>query len=183
MFRISPTHAANTPNNEVRFHYQNLVGDRYLTLTIIQNGKLVRKLTGDVDNFGTFERESPAKLSKDGRFAVINQIQSGNVSTPDGPSIYHEVAYCNLMNVFSGCIITRETGEFCSGKFSEVSEWKNPVYSDFNLYSETPKAEDYAQGRRQLSEYPDSSFANLLVCDPPNKENANAYRTINESKI
>lgn len=173
----------NGPSNQVKIDYQNIVGERYLALTIIRNGKPVRTIKGDIDNVGTFERESPANLSKNGEFVIINQIQSNHVLKPNGAPIYHEIAYCNLINTYNGCIIARETGEFCGGTFSETNKWDNPVYSDFDLHFETPKAQDYAQGRRKLSELPDSSFANLLACDPPNKENADAYRAINDSRL
>lgn len=179
----TPAHGINRPSNQVKIDYQNIVGERYLALTITRNGKTVRTIKGDVNNVGTFERVNPENLSENGEFVIINQIQSGHVLTPNGAPIYHEIAYCNLISTYSGCIIARETGEFCGGIFSETNKWNNPVYSDFDLHFETPKAQDYAQGRRKLSELPDSSFANLLACDPPNKENADAYRAINDSRL
>jgi hypothetical protein len=167
--------------NMVKLEYQNRIGNRYLTLPMIDNGKLIRTLKGDNEKFGTFEYEKSPQFTNDENYVLIHQVLSGTVVMPDDSTRYHEVAYCNLIDTSTGCVVARETGEFCGGSFTVSGNWRNSNYPEFKLSSEQPRAIDYAAGRRQFSESPDNSFANLLACDPPSEKNSDAYRVISGS--
>ncbi|WP_146041545.1 hypothetical protein [Pseudomonas sp. DP16D-R1] len=162
------------------FQYGDPIGARYRTLTILDDTKVVRVLRGEVDNGGVFEQTEVPVLSPDGNFALINQIESGEVEASSGSITHHEVAYCDLLDVRSGCIIAKETGEFCGGTFSSDGKWNNQLYPEFNLAAETPKAKNYVGGLQQFSDSPASSFDNLLFCDPPNINNVSDYRILIE---
>lgn len=165
------------------FQYSDPMGKRYLTLTIFRDGNIVRTLRGESQSGGAFERDDPPFLSPDGNFVLLNQIESGDAERPDGSLIYHEVAYCNLVDVRNGCIVARDTGQFCAGTFTEEGKWKNPLYPDVNLANKTPRANDYAKGKLRSADSPVASFDNLLACDPPSDDNADAYRTIVEKNL
>lgn len=164
------------------FQYSDTVGERYLTLTILHDGKIVRTLHGERERGGAFERESLPRLSPDNNFVYLSQIESAELETPNG-AIISENAYCSLVNVRNGCIVARETGEFCGGTFTSDGKWKNSVYPDFNLAGATPSASAYVEGKLKPSGSPETSFENLLACDPPNNNNADAYRIIAERNI
>ncbi|MGF6092796.1 hypothetical protein [Pseudomonas sp. 18173] len=160
------------------FQYSDPVGGRYRTLTILVGGKVVRALRGENSRGGTFERIDPPVLSAGGNFVFLSQIESGEVEVLSGSTVNHEVAYCELVEVRSGCIIARETGEFCGGAFTKDGKWENVLYPEFNLISEAPKAKKYVDGTLKFSESPVSSFENLLACDPPGFNNKNYYRAL-----
>lgn len=88
---------------------------RFGRVTIVHEGRAVRTLLGQQDQDGAFEREKSPRLSPDHRFVFISQIASAELDTPQGP-ITQETAYCNLVDTHSGCIVARETGEFCTVK-------------------------------------------------------------------
>ncbi|MBN6149858.1 hypothetical protein JR065_05865 [Xanthomonas sp. AmX2] len=155
---------------------------RFGRVTIVHNGRAVRTLLGQQDHDGAFEREKSPRLSPDHRFVFLSQIASAELETPQGP-ITQETAYCNLIDTHSGCIIARETGEFCGGEFAAEGQWDNPVYPDFDLMKATPKADDYAKGVRKPADSPETSFENLLACDEVNSNNADAYRSILDKRI
>lgn len=155
---------------------------RFGRVTIVHEGRAVRTLLGQQDQDGAFEREKSPRLSPDHRFVFISQIASAELDTPQGP-ITQETAYCNLVDTHSGCIVARETGGFCGGKFTSEGQWDNPVYPDFDLMKAAPKADDYAKGVRKPADSPETSFVNLLVCDEINNSNAGAYRSILNDRI
>lgn len=169
-------------SNGIDFQYDDQVGERYLTLTILRDGKTVRTLRAGIQNGGAFEPDDPPRLSPDNHFVFLSQIESGELETPNGP-VTREVAYCNLVDVYSGCIVARETGQFCGGAFTRDGKWKNPLYPDVNLANKTPRANDYAKGKLRPADSPNASFDNLLACDPPSDDNADAYRTIIEKNL
>lgn len=165
------------------FQYGDLVGKRYLTLTIFRDGNIVRTLRGESQRGGAFERDDPPFLSPDGNFVLLSQIESGDAEMSDGTVIYHEVAYCNLIDIRNGCILARDTGQFCGGTFTEDGKWKTPLYPDVNLANKASRSNDYAKGTLRSADSPVASFDNLLACDPPSDDNADAYRTIVENNL
>ncbi|MDU9393971.1 hypothetical protein [Pseudomonas sp. zfem002] len=83
----------------------------------------------------------------------------------------------------TGCLIARETGEFCGGSFTKEGGWDNPTYPDFDLEAQSPRAWDYAKGRSVPHGGTLASLENLLLCDPPDRENLDAYKAISEKNI
>lgn len=164
------------------FQYGDPVGERYLTVTLLSDGKVVRTLHAELGSGGAFEREVPPRFSPDGDFVLLNQVESAELETPSGPVI-SETAYCSLVGTQNGCIVARETGEFCAGTFTLDGRWANSLYPEFNLAAVTPSARAYVMGKLKPVGSPETSFENLMVCDPPNTKNADEYRTIMEDNI
>lgn len=163
-----------------RFQYSDPIGKRYRTLTILNDGKTVRVLRGEIEKGGVFDKINPPELSPDGNFALLHQVESGKAETSNGLVTNHEIAYCELVNLRSGCIIARETGEFCGGTFTQDGRWNNQLYPEFNLTAEAPRAKKYVEGSLRPTDSPASSLDNLLICDPPDANNKKDYRTIIE---
>ncbi|WP_460056223.1 hypothetical protein [Pseudomonas sp. S2_D06] len=101
------------PSHEVVFKYDDPVGELYLKLT-----RNVRTLQGDRLLGRAYERTDPSLASQDGNFVYLSQIESGFVEGSNDSPKYQEVAYCELLDVRSGCIVARETGELCGGSFT-----------------------------------------------------------------
>lgn len=170
-------------SHEVVFKYDEPVGELYLNLTVTSGGRNVRTLHGDRLLGRAYERTDPQLVSQDGNFVYLSQIESGFVEGPNDSPKYHEVAYCELLDVRSGCIVARETGEFCGGSFTFDGGWDNPLYPDFNLAKQTPSVFDYVSGKLTPADSPESSFENLLICDPPSSNNVDAYRSIIKNNV
>lgn len=153
---------------------------RFLSVSFLKGNQTIRELHSEPDDSGAFEAEEPPRMSPDGRFVYITQIESAIMETPQGAK-KHEVAYCNLVKMNNGCIVARETGEFCGGHFTQNGKWDNPIYPNFDMAAAAPKASDYASRNRRPTDSPEGTLDNLLACDPINSGNADAYRSI-ESK-
>lgn len=151
--------------------YQGELDGRYQSLALVNNGDVLRKLYGVADKGGLFEYDEFPTVSSDGRYAAINQVESGC----DEGKVFHEVAYCELIDLRSGCIVARDTGQFCGGEFTGSGEWRTSVLEDLNLLEVTPNAEKYVIGRMRFSDSPGDSLENLLVCDPIDDGNIKYY--------
>lgn len=160
--------------------YEENEGHRYAVLKILDSGRLVRLFRGRDDDGGTFEKIEPPHFSEDHKYLLFSQVDSGEVIGPDDLPLYHEVAYCGIVNTRTGCLIARETGEFCGGSFTKEGGWDNPTYPDFDLEAQSPRAWDYAKGRSVPHGGTLASLENLLLCDPPDRENLDAYKAISE---
>lgn len=173
----------NKDNHVVSFKYDNPLGELFLTLTVIRDGENVRILHGDEVTGRAYERTDPPLKSVDGNFVYLSQLESGVVETSSNSTMRHEVAYCELLDTRSGCIVARETGEFCGGFFTFDGKWENPLYPSFNLASEKPRAIDFVSGKLKPANTPESSFENLLVCDPLSLNNADDYSIVIKKDI
>lgn len=155
--------------------YEGKLGGRYQTISLVHNGNVLRKLHGVTDKGGLFEYEESPVVSPDGRYVVVNQVESAGGDQGGGT---HEVAYCELIDLKSGCVVMRDTGQFCGGEFADSGEWRTFVFKDLNLPEATPAAEKYVSGRLIFSDSPVDSLENLLVCDPLGDENVKYYTRI-----
>lgn len=160
--------------------YSDEVEGRYLALTIVHQGKVVRALREQKESGGAFEYEHRPTFSPDKQVVVINQVELGIAETSDGRVISHEVARCNLVEIRTGCIIRRDRGQFCMGEFSADGKWMSDV--DVDLGDIKPSVSEYLTGR-QVVDSSDSSLENLLACDPPGDDNIENYRKILEGNI
>lgn len=161
--------------------YGEPIGEHYLALTVLFNGEVVRTLRGNQTSGGAFERRPV--LSPDGAFALVSQVESTNVEGWDGSVTYHEVAYCNLIELRTGCIAERDTGQFCGGSFTRDGKWRTSLYPDVSLTEVKPSAINYARGKKMPADNPVLTLDNMLVCDPLGANNVDAYRTLMEKNM
>lgn len=167
----------------VDIRYLEPIGDLYRTIEFVARDKQVRILHGHSSSGGAFERDPVPNFSPDHSHILLTQIESDNIEMPNGLVVRHEVAYCNIIDLRTGCIIARETGEFCGGIFTADGKWKNAVYPDFDLFTETPRATSYLEGKLTPADSLNTSFENLMACDPPNEGNTEAYRMIIKERV
>lgn len=167
-----------TLGSGIVLRYEGEVGGRYKTISIVRNDKVLRRLRGRADGDGVFEFDAHPAYSPDGRYVLINQVESGVVTASDGARYIHEVAYCELVDVTNGCIVARDTGQFCAGEFNKVGGWETSIYPNINLDETTPAAKKYVSGHLMPADSPEASFENLLVCDPVGINNAVDYQVV-----
>lgn len=163
---------------EPRVQYQDAIGERFASLVLFDESRIIRSLSSNLQDEGTFDAKGHPYFSEDKKYLLFNQINSGQAEFPDGTSAYHEVVYCGIINTSTGCLIARETGEFCAGEFTAQGKWESSIYHDFDLEERSPKATNYLEQRLKPSESPVHTLENLMLCDPPREENISAYKTI-----
>jgi hypothetical protein len=169
-------------NNVSDFIYSDPVGERYLTLTILKDGKEVRSLHAELESGGAFEREILPRLSPHGTYIYIVQVESADLETPHGP-VMSQTAYCSLVSVSNGCVLIRETGEFCGGAFTLNEQWASSLYPELNLAGAAPRVGAFASGELKPDNSHENSFENLIACDPPSTKNADGYRAVIKNNI
>lgn len=146
--------------------YLDPAGDGYLTLRLFRGGKIVRTLHAEMERGGVFDDDEFPLLSPDGNFILINQMESAKLDARGGPIISRR-AYCTIVDIRSGCIVVRDTGQFCGGEFTSDGKWKAPVYPELDLAAAAPNANAYVTAQLKPADSPETSFDNLLACDQP----------------
>lgn len=181
--KTQPISNSILPSSKITLSYaEPTKNNRFLSVTLLRDGEVVRIISSEEDVGGAFEVEKPTRLSPDKRFLYLTQIESAELETPQG-TVTEDRAYCSLIETKSGCIAARETGEFCAGQFAPDNKWNNSTYPEFDIMTGIVKAEDYASGKRTPVDSPESSFENLLACDPITHDNIDAYRSIINEKL
>jgi hypothetical protein len=126
--------------SKVEIIYSNKVGEYFKTVSIRWNGRTIRVLHGSEED-GYYEKDIEPTLSEDENFVLLNKVAAGEVDGPQEESELHEVAYCSIVDVRSGCMIALETGEFCGGEFDRGS-WVSGSKVRLNLTDARPKRKD-----------------------------------------
>lgn len=167
----------------VTLRYDGEQSGRYRNLSVMKQGKLVRRIALGERSYSLFEYDPDPATSPDGRYVLVTDVESGEVGLPDGRGSMHERPYCGFIDTRSGCQLARQTGQFCGGQFNDAGAWVSPALPDLTLADGRPTAEDYASGRLSPSDAPDGSFDNLLRCDPPGPGNRDHYRKLIDAGI
>jgi len=169
--------------SDITLRYDGEENGRYRNVSVMRHGKLVRRIELSERSYPLFEHDADPATSPDGRYVLVTDVESGEVASPDGDRFMHEVPYCGFMNTRSGCMVARQTGQFCGGSFNDIGNWASPGLPPVTLTEEGATAEDYASGHRSPSDGPDGSLDNLLRCDPPGPRNRDHYRKLIDAGI
>lgn len=164
--------------SNITLRYDGEENGRYRNLSVMKQGTLVRRIELSERSYSLFEPDIEPATSPDGKYVFITDIESGEVDLPNGRRSLHERPYCGFIDTRSGCLLARQTGQFCGGHFNDAGSWVSPALPDLILSSGRPTAEDYASGRLSPSDAPDGSLDNLLRCDPPGPGNRDHYRKL-----
>jgi len=169
--------------SNITLRYDGEQSGRYRNLSVMKQGKLVRRLEMSARSHTLFEHNTQPMTSPDGRYVLFTELESGELGFPDGRRSEHERQYCGFIDMLSGCLLARQTGQFCGGQFDDAGAWVSPALPDLTLADGRPTAEDYASGRLSPSDTPDGSLDNLLRCDPPGPGNREHYRKLIDAGI
>jgi len=130
------------------------------------------------------EDSSFAKLSPSGKYIVITSVDYGYVEDADGEKTFRDKAYCNVIDMRDGCIVSEWDGLACS------YDWKKD--KDILSSSDEEGAETFdfllqrAEIRKavnNMKSLDDNHIKDYLRCDMPKKDNINIYqKLIKENK-
>lgn len=137
----------------------------------------------------SFDYESlddASNVSPDKTYSVVHFSETG-VDEQHG---IEKKYMCAFVRMKDGCVINVESGEQCGGDWSGARHWSSSInsVSDYS-FKEAPTVskiyKDYESGFKDLNQISSprirayflegTTFDNLLVCDPPNDSNKNAY--------
>ncbi|WP_146257473.1 hypothetical protein [Stenotrophomonas maltophilia] len=169
--------------SNITLRYDGEENGRYRNLSVMKQGKLVRRIALGKRSYSLFEYDPDPATSPDGRYVLVTDVESGEVGMPDGRRSLYERQYCGFIDTRSGCLLARQTGQFCGGQFNDAGAWASPALPDLHPSEVRPTAEDYASARLSPSDAPDGSLENLLRCDPPGPVNRDYYRTLIDAGI
>ncbi|WP_297197564.1 hypothetical protein [uncultured Pluralibacter sp.] len=128
--------------------------------------------------------DGSSKVSPSGKYLIVNSVSAGTVELGDGTSKYADRAYCSVVDMSNGCIVSDWDGEACGyswirGKdILASSEEADADVFDFNsMHPSIIKMKD------KLSSLDAKGVSNLLRCDAPSIENINKYQQLAKENV
>lgn len=129
--------------------------------------------------------DGSSKVSPSGKYLIVNSVSGGTVEFGDGTSKYTERAYCSVIDMSNGCIVSDWDGEACGYTWTEgkdvlaSSEEVGADIFDFNTMRPS-----IIKMKDKLSSLDARGASNFLRCDAPSIENIDKYQQLaRENKI
>ncbi|MDR5020311.1 hypothetical protein RF657_18235 [Yersinia rochesterensis] len=126
-----------------------------------------------------YTEDGSSKLSPSGRYLIVNSVSGGNVEFGDGTSKYSDRAYCSIVDMDNGCIVSDWDGEACGYTWvgnKDVLASSEEVGADiFDFNSMRPSINKM---KNKLSSMDVNRASNMLRCDSLSKENINNYQQL-----
>ncbi|EOG2147920.1 hypothetical protein ACK5KF_004528 [Salmonella enterica] len=123
--------------------------------------------------------DGSSKVSPSGKYLIVNSVSGGTVEFGDGTSKYTERAYCSVVDMSNGCIVSDWDGEACEYTWVEgkdVLASSEEVGADiFDFNSMRPSI---IKMKDKLSLLDARGVSNLLRCDAPSIENIDKYQQL-----
>lgn len=114
---------------ELRYSYP--VGKYFRRVDLYSRGRFIRAFHTDVRWQNVFIKDGEMLASNASQFIVLSEVVLAAQSDPAEVAT-HEIYYCNIVEASTGCVIARETGQFCSGEF-EGSMWVGHINGRLDL--------------------------------------------------
>ncbi|TGB80760.1 hypothetical protein FEK47_23480 [Escherichia sp. E3659] len=118
-----------------------------------------------------------SKPSPSGKYLIVTSVSGGYVEFGDGEKKYTDKAYCSVVDMTNGCIVSDWDGEACGYSWvgnKDVLASSGDVNADkFDFQSMRPMINKTIDDFSGIDE---REVANMLRCDSPSKENINAYQ-------
>jgi hypothetical protein len=124
-----------------------------------------------------YEEVGTSPLSPSGRYFIVTSISSGYIEFDDGKKEYTEKAYCSVVDMTSGCIVSDWDGMACGYSWLKDEDvLANTEGTDiFDFNSMRPSVNDLKNNTATMD---NSQLANILRCDAPSKENIDTYQEL-----
>ncbi|WP_241381464.1 hypothetical protein, partial [Klebsiella pneumoniae] len=118
-----------------------------------------------------------SKPSPSGKYLIVTSVSGGYVEFGDGVKKYTDKAYCSIVDMTNGCIVSDWDGEACGYSWvgnKDVLASSGDVNADkFDFQSMRPMINKTIDDFSGIDE---REVANMLRCDSPSKENINTYQ-------
>jgi hypothetical protein len=124
-----------------------------------------------------YTEDGSSKTSPSGKYLIISSVSGGYVEYGDGTSKYTDRAYCSVVDMTDGCIVSDWHGEACGytwvGNKDVLASSEEPGAEIFDFSSFRPSINKV---RRYFTTMDSESVENFIRCDAPHKENINSYQ-------
>lgn len=144
-------------------------------VTFIQNNK--PSVISRNDRY--YIEDGTSKTSPSGNYLVVNSVSGDYVEQPDGTKKYTDRAYCSVVDMKSGCVVSDWDGEVCGYSWRAgqdiLAESDDKNADTFYFLSMKPFINKVTGYLSSLSAY---EINNLLRCDLPGKVNVNRYHSL-----
>lgn len=98
-------------------------GDEWKNVAIHrEKGVRIDLFQGDKNKAVRFDGGGESDLSKSGLYFVLNKIEHGYISGDGEVRQDVERAYCDFIDIKTGCILREETGAFCGGYWGDADD-------------------------------------------------------------
>lgn len=126
-----------------------------------------------------YTEDGSSKVSPSGRYLIVNSVSGGNVEFGDGTSKYSDRAYCSIVDMDNGCIVSDWDGEACGytwvGNKNVLASSEEVGADTFDFNSMRPSINKM---KNKLSSMDIRRASNMLRCDSLSKENINNYQQL-----
>lgn len=123
--------------------------------------------------------DGSSKLSPSGKYLIVTSVSEGYLEYGDGTKKYTEKAYCSVVDMNNGCIVSDWDGEACGytwvGNKDVLASSENTNANRFDFESMRPMINKITDNLYGID---NSELANIIRCDSPSKENINNYQQL-----
>ncbi|ARU90467.1 hypothetical protein B9K09_22025 [Pseudomonas sp. M30-35] len=113
--------------------FENAIKDTWQTVYYSNQSANKHQILKEHTSFATPDSDS---LSANKKHLVINAINSGTLEYGKQKELYDR-AYCIFVKMDTGCIVKKETGEFCGGYWDTTDSSWNLYGTLVNIANET----------------------------------------------
>jgi len=143
-------------------------------LQFIANGKLL-DLSRDERYY---IEDGSSRVSPSGNYLVINSVSGGYVNTGEEKK-YTDRAYCSVVDMRNGCVVSDWDGEACGYDWLKgediLAESESEGANTFNFISARPSITKIKKPLLSITSY---EISNTLRCDQPSVKNIMFYQTL-----
>ncbi|WP_314138398.1 hypothetical protein [Buttiauxella noackiae] len=126
-----------------------------------------------------YTEDGSSKVSPSGKYLIVSSVSGGNVEFGDGTSKYTDRAYCSVINMTNGCIISDWDGEACGYTWVGGKDvLASSEDSDGDIFDFNSMKPSMNKIKNKLSSMNLQRTRNMLRCDSPSKENINQYQQL-----
>ena len=126
-----------------------------------------------------YNASTPSLMSPSGNYLIVYSVSGGYVDVGEGKMKYTDRAYCSVVDMRDGCIISDWSGWACSYKWKrneDVLSSSEDVGADtFDFISARPAIKKVVNKMALLDH---NDIQDYLRCDAPGKENINIYQQL-----
>lgn len=127
----------------------------------------------------TYIEDGTSKVSPSGKYLIVNSVSGGTVKFDDGTTKYTDRAYCSVVDMSNGCIVSDWDGEVCGYTWMEGKDvLANSEDAGTDVFDFNSMRPSINKIKNKLSSMDIWRTSNMLRCDKPSKININNYQQL-----
>jgi hypothetical protein len=123
-----------------------------------------------------YTEDGSTKVSPSGNYIVVNSISGGELDSDDGNKQYFDKAYCSVIDMRTGCIVSDWDGEACGYHWAkdkdQLTSYDENDIDKFDFQSMKPTLNKIKTPYASLGL---KNIENMMRCDALGAENIDSY--------